>query len=97
MILNAQPVADQLAAFVRERFQISDSDADFTYDVHLWDQSYVDSIGVLEILAFLEDQFGVRIPEDALFEEDRASINGLAGLVTQLSTEVEDGKQLYVT
>ncbi len=66
MILNAQPVADQLAAFVRERFQISASDTNFSYDVHLWDQSYVDSVGILEILAFLEGQFAVRIPENAL-------------------------------
>jgi len=92
MILNAQPVADQLAAFVRERFQISASDTNFSYDVHLWDQSYVDSVGILEILAFLEGQFAVRIPENALFEEDRATVNGLAGLVTQLIAATENGE-----
>jgi acyl carrier protein len=92
MVPNTQPVADQLAAFVRERFQISASDTNFTYDVHLWEQSYVDSIGVLEILAFLEGQFAVRIPEDALFAEERATISGLAELVTRLMAAAGNGE-----
>jgi len=85
MILKVQSVADQLAAFVRDRFQIPDSDTNFSHDIHLWDEGYVDSIGFIEVLAFLEDRFSVCIPQDALFEEGRATINGLAGLVTQLA------------
>jgi acyl carrier protein len=82
--LGHQNVAQELGLFVRERFQISETDTNFTYDVHLWDQAYVDSLGIAEIIAFLEDRFQVEVPEDALFEEDRSTINGLARLVQEL-------------
>ncbi len=41
-------------------------------------------MGIAEIIAFLEDRFQMEVPEDALFDEDRATINGLARLIAEL-------------
>jgi len=84
VIVDSHNIAQELGLFVRECFQISETDANFNYDVHLWDKAYVDSVGIAEIIAFLEDRFQMEVPEDALFDEDRATINGLARLIAEL-------------
>jgi len=77
-------VTDQIAAFVRERFHIAEGHPYFTYDVHLWEEGFLDSMGLVELLAFLEDRFQVQVPQDALFNEECTSINGFARLITSL-------------
>jgi acyl carrier protein len=78
-------IAHQIASFVRHRFQVSERDPNFTYDAHLWEEGFIDSMGVVELLAFLQEQFDVDLPPDALFDEDCTTINGLARLVVSLS------------
>jgi len=94
VIVDSHNIAQELGLFVRECFQISETDANFNYDVHLWDKAYVDSVGIAEIIAFLEDRFQMEVPEDALFDEDRATINGLARLTAELLAAREE--QNYV-
>lgn len=82
--MSAQTAADRLEAFVRRRFQVPDNDPEFTRDANLWEQGYVDSTGLVELLAFLEETFGVRIPDELLFSPDFASINGIAACLARL-------------
>ncbi|HYH01456.1 MAG TPA: phosphopantetheine-binding protein [Terriglobales bacterium] len=82
-------VAKTIGVFIRRRFNVRDDDTQFTHDVHLWDSGYVDSLGVAEILGFLERQFEVRVPGDAMFRDDCTSVNGLARLVSELRGEPE--------
>ena len=48
--------------FVREHFDIGD-DPDYTPDVHLFDEGFVDSLGAVEIIAFVEEEFGIKITQ----------------------------------
>ena len=52
--VTAGEVAQDLEAFVRERFQVEEDDDFFTPDVNLWEEGYVDSAGVVELIAYLE-------------------------------------------
>ena len=40
--------------FVRSRFRVRPDDIHFSVDVNLWEEGYVDSAGVVEMIAFLE-------------------------------------------
>jgi acyl carrier protein len=77
-------IAEQIAAFIRQRFQVSETEH-FDYDVHLWEEGLIDSTGVVELLAFLSDHFHLDIPPEALFDEDCTNINGLARLIVNLT------------
>jgi acyl carrier protein len=76
--------AGALEAFIRANFQIGDDDPYFDRNVNLWEEGYVDSTGVVEVIAFLEETFGVTIPEEMLFSPDFTSIGGMSKLVTGL-------------
>lgn len=71
-------LASQLEAFVRTRFRIRDDDPGFSRATNLWEEGYVDSAGVVEVLAFLEEKIGARLPEDLLFEPAFATVEGMA-------------------
>jgi acyl carrier protein len=77
-------VADELERFIRHQFQVPDDDTNLTRETHLWEAGYVDSLGVAEVIAHLEETFGVRIPDEALFSPDFVRIRGIAQIVCDL-------------
>ncbi len=79
-------LAEALEAFIRERFRIRSTDTRFSRDVNLWEEGYVDSAGVVEVVAFLEEYVGQRLPDELLFEPDFTTIAGMARHVSALET-----------
>jgi len=79
-------VADALEAFIRNQFRVSSDDPDFTRDVHLFEYGYVDSVGATEVLAFVESNFQVQVPDEQLFSEEATTIQGFAAIVAALTT-----------
>ena len=77
-------VAETIEHYVRKRFQVAAGDARFTRRAHLWEEGYLDSIGIVELIAFLETTFAVLIPEQALFSPDFTHIEGMARIVASL-------------
>lgn len=81
---DPEAVAASLEHFIREQFQVTADDSQFSRRVHLWDSGYVDSIGVAEVVAFLEATFRVTVPDEALFSPDFVHIEGIARIVCDL-------------
>jgi acyl carrier protein len=79
-------IAERLESYVRNRFQVAASDSRFGRNVNLWEHGYVDSTGVVEVIAFLESTYHVNLPEEVLFSPDFTSIDGMARLVSGLLT-----------
>ncbi|CAM2011448.1 acyl carrier protein [Acanthopleuribacter pedis] len=77
-------VAEKLESYIRAQFFVADDDDFFTRDVHLWKEGYVDSTGAVEVIAFLEDEFQIRLPDEVLFDPNFTTINGMADRVAGL-------------
>jgi acyl carrier protein len=73
-----EEIAGCIEAFIREHFDVKPSDAEFGRSVNLWAHGYLDSIGVVEVIDFLESRFEVAIPEEALFSPEFTHIDGMA-------------------
>lgn len=73
--------ATQIERFLRARYQIRDDDPGFTHDANLWEEGYVDSVGVVEVIEFLEGTFNLRVPDEVLFSEDFTCVAGMAAFV----------------
>jgi acyl carrier protein len=80
------PVAARLEAFVRLRARVSAHDSRFSRQSNLWDEGYLDSIGVVEMIGYIEATFGVAIPDEALFDPDFTNVDGIARIVSALPT-----------
>ncbi len=55
-------VTETISEFIREKFDIGD-DPDFTNDVHLFNEGFVDSFGAVEIIHFVEETYGIEITQ----------------------------------
>jgi acyl carrier protein len=77
-------LADRVEKFLRTQYLIADDDPSFTRTVDLYESGYVDSIGVVELLAFISEEFGVEVPEDELLSDAFTNIDGIAGIVAEL-------------
>jgi D-alanine--poly(phosphoribitol) ligase subunit 2 len=83
--LNLQvDIADHIETFVRTEFEVNPSDNGFDRGVDLFELGYIDSVGFAELIAFLDEEFGVVIPEEDLLSEAFTHINGMADIVQRL-------------
>jgi len=92
--MSSQQVADQIEQFVRSRFRVAKGDTRFSRAQPLFEMGYVDSIGFVELLAFLNEQFHVEVPDDVLMSEEFSTIDDIALIVARLSngrSEVRNG------
>jgi len=59
--MNKDSIEHAIEAFVRERFEVSPEDSEFSRDLHLFDYGYVDSFGAVELTQFVESRFGIEV------------------------------------
>ena len=55
-------VQEELCAYIKETFDIGD-DPDFTVDLHLFDEGYVDSLAAVQIISFAEERWDIEITQ----------------------------------
>jgi acyl carrier protein len=82
--MNEADAAARIEAFVREAFTVDESDARFGRDVDLFEGGYVDSVGLIELLAFIEDEFGLEVPDEDLASAEFTTIDGMAAVLVRL-------------
>jgi acyl carrier protein len=73
-------VRDGLTAFVIRNFNVSESEINM--DRSLIDQGIIDSFGLVEITAFIEKEFGVKVREEDMTREAFGSMNKMAKFVS---------------
>ena len=54
------------------------------YDADLFKQGIIDSLGILRLVAFMEESFNISVPEEKLRPENFSSIRALTALVNEI-------------
>lgn len=78
-------IAQRVREFLVDTFLLGDDDG-FATDVSLLDSGIVDSTGVMEVVAFLEESFGIVVDDDELVAENLDSVERLAAFVARKRT-----------
>lgn len=73
-------VGDRLTKFILTEFAEGRTDH-LDDDLDLIEQGLVDSLGILELLAFMDREFGVVVPADEVIPENFRSIRALSQLI----------------
>ena len=69
-------VAQSLRRFIKENFLFGE-EATFSDDDSFLEQGIIDSTGVLELVAFLEEQYEITIADEELVPDNLDSISNL--------------------
>jgi acyl carrier protein len=80
-------VALALETFIRARFQVPADDPRFDHEIDLWTEGYLDSLGVVEVIEFVQETFNIVIPNELLFDPDFVRISGMSRLISQLADD----------
>lgn len=70
-----------LEQFVREIGRIPATDTTFGPHSELFDSGYIDSLGIVTLTNYIEEQFGVALAEEQLFDPRFTTIAGIAQIV----------------
>lgn len=76
---SAEVAREALLSFVCRSFMVTEADVDA--DRSLVDQGIIDSFGLVEITAFIEQRFGVTVREEDMTREAFGSLNKMARFV----------------
>jgi len=70
-------VREELRRFIIDNFLFGVEDSQFSDDDSFLEKGLIDSTGVLELVAFIEEQYGIRFQDDEIIPENLDSINKL--------------------
>ena len=71
-------IQSKIRQFLVENFVLSERIDELGFDESLMENEVVDSTGILELVFFVEDQFGIKIDTSEVLPENFDSINALA-------------------
>lgn len=76
-------LTEKLRGFVTDNFLFGDADRLPADDASLLGNGILDSTGVLELIEYLESEFGIRVADTETVPQNLDSIAGLAQYVTR--------------
>jgi len=68
---------DELRRFITNNFLFGAEDSQLSDDESFLEKGLIDSTGVLELVGFVEEQYGIRFQDDEITPENLDSINRL--------------------
>lgn len=71
----------QIRSFILTSFLFTDDESKLKNHDSLLEQGIMDSTGVLELVGFLESQFGIKVADDELVPENLDSVDRIVAFV----------------
>ena len=85
MVTSQAEIASVIERFIQRQFRIVDTVPSLR-DTHLFESGFVDSAGVVELIAFVESTFKIRLGDDQVFSDDFTTINGISSIVGTMTS-----------
>ena len=78
---------ERVRAFLVENFLYMRPDFAFKDDESLLKAGVVDSLGVMEIISFMEETWGIEVPQDDITEDNFGTVKGIVGYAMRRGQE----------
>jgi len=81
---TAQPeIISRVRDYVQENFLYMHSNFQLADDDRLLEKGVIDSMSIVEMISFIESEFGIRAGEDEVSDANFGSLSGIARFVCQ--------------
>lgn len=74
-------VKDTLRNYILENYMFTDDQSLLNDDDSFLDKGIIDSTGIMEVVFFLDEQFGVQVTDEEMIPENLDSINNLVAYI----------------
>jgi acyl carrier protein len=78
-----EQLKQQIVDFITTNFLFTDAETDIGETDSLLETGIIDSTGVLEVVAFIEETYGIRIEDEEIIPENLDSILNITNFVQQ--------------
>ena len=90
MTTETADIERDVRAFISENFIMDDDEGELERDASLTQSGVVDSMGVLELIMFIEERFGIKVPDEDTLPENLDSVARITDYVrSRLATPQE--------
>ena len=86
MSIEASAVEAKVRGYILENLLFTSDAAQLPNDASLLDRGIIDSTGVLEIVLFLESEFGVKVQDSQMLPENFDSVNNIVNFIQRLKS-----------
>lgn len=84
MSSDAMAIETRVRGYILENLLFSSDAAELPNDASLLERGVIDSTGVLEIILFLESEFGIQVKASEMLPENFDSVNNMVRFVCRL-------------
>jgi acyl carrier protein len=78
-------IEQEIRQFIVDNFLFGDNDSTFSNDDSFLEREIIDSTGILELVAFLEEKYEIKIKDNELVPENLDSISCLVRFIDRKS------------
>lgn len=72
---------EKVRSYILENYLFSDDPSDLADDISLLEKGVIDSTGIMELVFFLEEEFGIKIDDEEMVPENLDSVNSIIKFV----------------
>jgi len=76
-------VEDKLRNFILENFLFTDDQSALSSGASFLEQGILNSTGIMEVVLFVEEEFGISVADDEMVPENLDSVKALVGYVSR--------------
>lgn len=87
MVNDMKTIENDLRQFLADNFILDDGGAGLGADDSLTESGVIDSMGVLELITFIEERFGFTVPDSDTLPEN---LDSIARLVTYVEKRLSE-------
>ena len=80
--MNRNEIENDVRRFITENFPLGDSGSELAGGDSLLEAGVIDSVGVLELIEFLEARYAISVPDGEVLPENLDSIDAIGGYVS---------------
>lgn len=92
--MDPKLVNQQVRDFITENFLYARPDFELGDADPLLGRGIVDSMGVMEIVVFIEEQYGLQVDDADITEENLGSLNAITAYVTSRASAGSEHRQI---
>lgn len=76
-------VEKKIRDYVLENYLFTDDETALANDTSFLDEGIIDSTGILEVIAFIEEEFGVKVLDEEMIPENLDSVDNIVQFVSR--------------
>ena len=78
-------VEDKVRSYILENYLFTDDQSELNNEDSFLDKGIIDSTGILEVIFFLEEEFGISVDDEEMIPENLDSVNNIVKYVNSKS------------